>query len=200
MATNQVYDQLKALEINNTANYSVTASRGEVGNTLTGTTTTYSTLDAQGIESVNSVAEWSKANDNAKQYFQPVVDGEATGNFATQKARVQNHLGNGFGLDSSTVDSKLFKAFDLDEAVSVGYDKTYDFSTGSGKTTSASDLVFDKTLINSEITSVSQNTKIPTFDAATQSSMGADLAAYNDINQSNKTAFNIDDKFIDFSF
>ena len=188
MAANQVYDQLKALEINNTANYSVNASRSEVGNTLTGTTKTYSTLDAQGVESVNSVAEWSKANDNANQYFESVVSGEATGNFATQKGRVQNYIGNGFGLDSPAVDSKLFKAFDVDESVSSGYDKTYNFSTGSGETTSASDLVFDKTLISSERTSVSQNIKIPTFDATTQSNMGADLAAYNDKNQSNKVA------------
>ena len=125
-STNQVYQQLKALEMNNTGNYSVDASRLETGNTKTGTKKVYSTLDAQGVESVNSVAEWSRANDNAKKYFQSVIDGEATGNFATQKGRVQLHLGNGFGLDSSSVDSKLFKAFDLDEAVSAGYDKTYD--------------------------------------------------------------------------
>jgi len=199
MAANQVYDQLKALEINNTANYSVNASRSEVGNTLTGTTKTYSTLDAQGVESVNSVAEWSKANDNANQYFESVVSGEATGNFATQKGRVQNYIGNGFGLDSPAVDSKLFKAFDVDESVSSGYDKTYNFSTGSGETTSASDLVFDKTLISSERTSVSQNIKIPTFDATTQSNMGADLAAYNDKTQSSRTAFNADEKVVNFS-
>ena len=70
MAENQVYQQLKALEVNKTPTIvSVNASRSEIGNTLTGTTKTYSTLDAQGVESVNSVKEWSAANDNAKKIF-----------------------------------------------------------------------------------------------------------------------------------
>ena len=49
-STNQVYQQLKALEMNNTGNYSVDASRLETGNTKTGTKKVYSTLDAQGVE------------------------------------------------------------------------------------------------------------------------------------------------------
>ena len=201
MAENQVYQQLKALEVNKTPTIvSVNASRSEIGNTLTGTTKTYSTLDAQGVESVNSVKEWSAANDNAKKYFQSVADGEASGSFATQKARVRNLIGNGFGLDSPVVDSsKTFQAFDLDEAVSAGYNKSYEFDTGTGNTTSASDLVFDKTLINSERSKTSSKGQAESImaavksnnitDSVTQEKMTQDLASHTEAMQDSKVAY-----------
>ena len=200
MAGNQVYQQLKALEVNKTSNnFNISASRNEVGNTLTGTTKTYSTLDAQGVESVNSVQEWSRANDNAKEYFQSVVSGEAPGNFATQQGRVRNLIGNGFGLDSPVVDSNLFKAFDVGEAVSAGYDKTYEFSTGVGNRTSASDLVFDKTLINSERSSITSKGEAESIMASVNSTSIPSGVIDKTNDTSNQVAFNADDKVINFS-